>query len=53
MSEQVPYVVAVYMGIWAVLLGFVFATNNKLSNLKKELNALSKIIEKKGDGQAY
>ncbi|HEY3375086.1 MAG TPA: CcmD family protein [Candidatus Aquicultor sp.] len=47
MKEDVPYVVAVYMGIWVVLLGYVVVVNNKLSGLKKELSALSKFIEKK------
>lgn len=47
MKDQLPYVVAVYMGIWAVLLGYVFVVNNKLSGLKKELGALGKAVEKK------
>ncbi|NCO65178.1 CcmD family protein [Candidatus Aquicultor secundus] len=47
MKDQLPYVVGVYMGIWVVLLGYVFIVNNKLSGLKKELGALSKAVEKK------
>ncbi len=46
MKDQLPYVVGVYMGIWVVLLGYVFIVNNKLSGLKKELTALNKAVEK-------
>ncbi len=46
-KEAVPYVVAAYMGIWVVLFAYVFAVNNKLSGLKKELGALNKAFEKK------
>jgi CcmD family protein len=45
--DQAPYVIAVYLAIWAVLFIFVFSVNNKLSGLKKELDVLTKEVEKK------
>lgn len=47
MDPQTPYVIAVYMVIWAVLFIFVLAMNNKMSSLKKELDILTREVEKK------
>ncbi|MEW6172471.1 MAG: CcmD family protein [Bacillota bacterium] len=46
-KEALPYVVGAYMGIWVVLLGYVFIMNNRLSGVKKELGALSEALEKR------
>jgi CcmD family protein len=46
MDPQAPYVIAVYMAIWAVLFILVLTMNSKLSNLKKELDVLSREVEK-------
>lgn len=48
-KEAAPYVIGAYMGIWAVLIGYVLVINNKLSGLKKELDVLSKAFEKKAN----
>lgn len=48
-NEAVPYVVAAYMGIWVVLLGYVLSVNGKLSKINKELGVLGKTLEKKGN----
>ncbi|MCL6472786.1 MAG: CcmD family protein [Firmicutes bacterium] len=47
LREAIPYVVAAYMGIWVVLFAYVFVASSKISGLKKELDALTKAIEKK------
>jgi CcmD family protein len=47
MNPQLPYVIAVYMAIWAVLMIFVLAMNSKISNLKKEMDILAREVEKK------
>ncbi|MBI4734095.1 MAG: CcmD family protein [Rubrobacteridae bacterium] len=47
MDPQAPYVIAVYLAIWAVLFIFVLFMNNKMSGLKKELEVLTKEVEKK------
>ncbi len=46
-KEALPYVAAAYMGIWVVLLGYVFVLNNRLSGVKKELGALSEALDKR------
>jgi len=46
MNEQLPYVIAVYMGIWVGLLAYVLVMSNRLSNLKKELTVLNRAVEK-------
>jgi CcmD family protein len=46
-KEALPYVVCAYMGIWVVLFGYVFVTNNRLSGVSKELGALSEAFQKR------
>jgi CcmD family protein len=47
MDPQAPYVIAVYMAIWAVLFVLVLTMNSKLSGLKKELDVVTREVEKK------
>ncbi|MBS3910082.1 MAG: hypothetical protein KGZ93_10765 [Actinobacteria bacterium] len=47
-QEAWPYVVGVYIGIWAVLLIYVIVLQNKLAAVKRELDSLSKAVERKG-----
>lgn len=46
-QEAWPYVVGVYMSIWAVLLIYVIIMQSKLAAVKRELASLSKAIERK------
>ncbi|MDI6817512.1 MAG: hypothetical protein QME41_10070 [Actinomycetota bacterium] len=47
-QEAWPYVVGVYMSIWAVLLIYVVVLQKKLAAVKRELASLSKAVERKG-----
>ncbi|MDP2211018.1 MAG: hypothetical protein Q8J63_04695 [Candidatus Aquicultor sp.] len=47
-QEAWPYVVGVYMSIWAVLLIYVIVLQKKLAAVKRELGSLSKAVERKG-----
>jgi|YelNatPaOPRAMG01_1025707.scaffolds.fasta_scaffold320757_2 CcmD family protein len=47
MKQDIPFVVGAYMAIWIVLFAYVLINSRRLSNLQKELGALSKAFEKK------
>jgi CcmD family protein len=44
--EAVPFVVAVYMGIWVVLFVFVVLLHSRLSRLLEEVKVLTRVVEK-------
>lgn len=48
--EAVPYVVAAYMGIWALLFVYLLVLGSRLSGLRREIDALTKTVEKKQEG---
>lgn len=46
-ETALPYLIAVYIGIWAGVLAYLFLLQGKISNLNKQVDALSKAVEKK------
>ncbi|MBI4733273.1 MAG: hypothetical protein HY779_00355 [Rubrobacteridae bacterium] len=47
MDPQIPYVIAVYLVIWAALMVLALVMNNRISNLQKELSIITREVEKK------
>jgi len=46
-KEAWPFILGAYMGIWAILLVYVLVLQSKLSGVKRELESLSKVMERK------
>lgn len=46
-GEAYPYVIVAYMGIWVALFGYVFYLVSRISRVEKEVNLLSRLMEKK------
>lgn len=47
--NQVPLVAAAYIGIWIITLGYLISLGAKISNLSKQVQALSTVTGKKED----
>ncbi len=46
-GEAYPYVIVAYMGIWAILFGYVLYLVSRISRVEKEVGLLSRLAEKK------
>lgn len=46
--EMAPYVLAGYLGMWLILIGYLVYNGLKLSRLERELKHLREIQRKKG-----
>lgn len=48
-SSALPYLIAVYVGIWFFVLAYVLIMQNKLSALRKQVEVLTRAVEKKSE----
>ncbi|MDP1809577.1 MAG: CcmD family protein [Actinomycetota bacterium] len=47
LQTAVSYVAGAYIGIWVILFGYLLAMGSKLSNLRRQVDALTEAVERK------
>ena len=47
LETAIPYVAAAYIGIWAVLFGYLVVLGGRLSGLRRQVDTLTAVVSKK------
>ena len=51
LKSAISYVAAAYIGIWVVFFVYLYVVSNRLSSLRRQVEALSEAVAKKPPGQ--